>query len=79
MILLIFVSTFFNTLTLFTVTDLIRELVFIYVLYTHSENYIFGKFDAFCKRIEKLEDMLSTIHKLSKLPDVRIEVCFIMF
>ena len=79
MILLIFVSTFFNTLTLFTVTDLIWELVFIYVLYIHSENYIFGKFDAFCKRIEKLEDMLSTIHKLSKLPDVRIEVCFIMF
>ena len=48
-----------------------------YYYYFNSENYIFGKFDAFCKRIEKLEDMLSTIHKLSKLPDVRIEVYII--
>ncbi len=40
-----------------------------------SENYIFGKFDAFCKRLEKLDDMLTTIDDLSKLPDVKIEVC----
>ena len=39
-----------------------------------SENYIFGKFDAFCKRLEKVNDMLTTIDNLSKLPDVRIEV-----
>lgn len=39
-----------------------------------SENYIFGKFDAFCKRLVKIEDMLETIYNLSKLPDVRIEV-----
>jgi len=38
-----------------------------------SENYIFGKFDAFCKRLEKVNDMLTTIDNLSKLPDVRIE------
>ena len=40
-----------------------------------SENYIFGKFDAFCKRLEKLNDMLTTIDNLSKLPEVKIEVC----
>lgn len=39
-----------------------------------SENYIFGKFDAFCKRLEKLNDMLATIDNLSKLPSVKIEV-----
>ena len=26
-----------------------------------SENYIFGKFDTFCKRLEKIRDMMNTI------------------
>ena len=47
---------------------------FMFTFLFHSENYIFGKFDAFCKRLEKLDDMLGTIQNLSMLPDVRIEV-----
>ena len=38
-----------------------------------SENYIFGKYDTFCKRLEKISDMVNTIDSYSGLPDVRIE------
>ncbi len=38
-----------------------------------SENYIFGKFDAFCKRLDKIADMINTIDSLSSLNNVKIE------
>ncbi|XP_066267666.1 dynein axonemal heavy chain 5-like [Branchiostoma lanceolatum] len=38
-----------------------------------SENYIFGKFDTFCKRLEKVADMLNTMESLSGLSGVKIE------
>jgi dynein heavy chain len=38
-----------------------------------SENYIFGKFDAFGKRLEKIKNMMETIDNLSGLTDVRVE------
>ncbi|XP_078698147.1 dynein axonemal heavy chain 5-like [Branchiostoma floridae x Branchiostoma belcheri] len=38
-----------------------------------SENYIFGKFDTFCKRLERVGDMISTMERLSGLSDVKIE------
>ncbi|CAB4042276.1 Dynein heavy chain 5, axonemal, partial [Paramuricea clavata] len=38
-----------------------------------SENYIFGKFDAFCKRLEKLDDMLIAMENLSGLQKIKIE------
>lgn len=48
-----------------------------------SENYIFGKFDAFCKRLEKIDDMLNTMENLSGLTtfklEVRLPVSFITF
>lgn len=30
-----------------------------------SENYIFGKFDTFCRRLEKIRDMMNTIEAFS--------------
>ncbi|GAB1603059.1 dynein axonemal heavy chain 5 [Argonauta hians] len=38
-----------------------------------SENYIFGKFDAFCKRLERINDMVNLITAFSVLQDIRIE------
>ncbi|KAI9220476.1 dynein heavy chain and region D6 of dynein motor-domain-containing protein [Blastocladiella britannica] len=38
-----------------------------------SEMYIFGKFDAFCKRIQKVVDMFSVIEKFSKLEHLGVE------
>ncbi|XP_070190341.1 dynein axonemal heavy chain 5-like isoform X2 [Littorina saxatilis] len=38
-----------------------------------SENYIFGKFDTFCKRLEKITDMINTIEMFAGLPDIKIE------
>ncbi|XP_072567808.1 dynein axonemal heavy chain 5 [Paramormyrops kingsleyae] len=38
-----------------------------------SENYIFGKFDAFCKRLEKIADMADTMERLSDLHHIKIE------
>jgi len=35
--------------------------------------YIFGKFDAFCKRIQKIIDMFNIIEKFSFLESLRIE------
>ena len=43
----------------------------------YSENYIFGKFDAFCKRLEKIDDMLNTMENLAGLNSIKIEVSFI--
>ena len=42
-----------------------------------SENYIFGKFDAFCKRLEKIDDMLNTMENLAGLNNIKIEVSFV--
>jgi dynein heavy chain, axonemal len=38
-----------------------------------SENYIFGKFDAFCKRLNKIADVITTIDNLSCLNVVKLE------
>ncbi|KAI1889393.1 hypothetical protein AGOR_G00179320 [Albula goreensis] len=38
-----------------------------------SENYIFGKFDTFCKRLEKIADITSTMESLSALQHLKIE------
>ena len=38
-----------------------------------SENYIFGKFDTFCRRLNKVADMLNTMEAYAALSDVRIE------
>ena len=41
--------------------------------FCHSENYIFGKFDAFCKRLEKINDMIDTMTAFSGLQEIKIE------
>ncbi|XP_041823849.1 dynein heavy chain 5, axonemal [Melanotaenia boesemani] len=38
-----------------------------------SENYIFGKFDAFCRRLEKIADMASTMESLAALQSIKVE------
>uniref|UniRef100_A0A8C5X2W6 Dynein axonemal heavy chain 5 n=1 Tax=Malurus cyaneus samueli TaxID=2593467 RepID=A0A8C5X2W6_9PASS len=38
-----------------------------------SENYIFGKFETFCKRLEKISDMSNTIESLIELQCIKIE------
>ncbi|XP_071801151.1 dynein axonemal heavy chain 5-like isoform X2 [Asterias amurensis] len=38
-----------------------------------SENYIFGKFDTFCKRLERISDMVNTMESMSSLGEVKIE------
>nr|XP_055038161.1 dynein axonemal heavy chain 5 isoform X2 [Misgurnus anguillicaudatus] len=38
-----------------------------------SENYIFGKFDTFCKRLEKIADMATTLEELSDLQYMKVE------
>ncbi|GCB62029.1 hypothetical protein scyTo_0004191, partial [Scyliorhinus torazame] len=38
-----------------------------------SENYIFGKFDTFCKRLEKISHMINTMENLSDLQNVKME------
>ncbi|CAF0945608.1 unnamed protein product [Adineta steineri] len=38
-----------------------------------SANYIFGKFDAFCKRLDRIADVLNTIDSLSGLQNIRVE------
>ena len=42
-------------------------------MFSSSENYIFGKFDTFCKRLEKIMDMINTMDAYSNLGDVKIE------
>uniref|UniRef100_A0A8C7Q7F0 AAA+ ATPase domain-containing protein n=1 Tax=Oncorhynchus mykiss TaxID=8022 RepID=A0A8C7Q7F0_ONCMY len=38
-----------------------------------SENYIFGKFDTFCKRLEKIADMASILEDLASLQHMKVE------
>uniref|UniRef100_A0A8B9I210 Dynein axonemal heavy chain 5 n=1 Tax=Anser brachyrhynchus TaxID=132585 RepID=A0A8B9I210_9AVES len=38
-----------------------------------SENYIFGKFDTFCKRLEKISDMSNIMESLLELQRIKIE------
>ncbi|XP_062377845.1 dynein axonemal heavy chain 5 [Sardina pilchardus] len=38
-----------------------------------SENYIFGKFDTFCKRLDKVADVARTLEELSSLQHIRVE------
>ncbi|KAI4787750.1 hypothetical protein KUCAC02_036273 [Chaenocephalus aceratus] len=38
-----------------------------------SENYIFGKFDAFCRRLEKIADMASSLESLAALQHMKVE------
>ena len=38
-----------------------------------SENYIFGKFEAFCKRLDKIADVITTIENLASLNSVKLE------
>nr|XP_039256499.1 dynein heavy chain 5, axonemal-like [Styela clava] len=38
-----------------------------------SENYIFGKFDTFCKRLEKVSHMVYTMKSMAGLKQVKIE------
>ncbi|XP_045928452.1 dynein axonemal heavy chain 5-like [Micropterus dolomieu] len=38
-----------------------------------SENYIFGKFDAFCRRLEKVADMASSLESLAALQHMKVE------
>ncbi|CAL8402248.1 dynein heavy chain 5, axonemal [Gadus morhua] len=38
-----------------------------------SENYIFGKFDTFCRRLEKLAEMASTLESLQSLGNMKVE------
>lgn len=40
---------------------------------TISENYIFGKFDTFCKRLEKITDMATTLEDFSSLQFMKVE------
>lgn len=37
-----------------------------------SENYIFGKFDAFCRRLEKIADMASSLESLAALKHMKV-------
>lgn len=38
-----------------------------------SENYIFGKFDTFCKRLNKIVQMITLMDQYAGLADVKIE------
>ncbi|XP_008293860.1 dynein heavy chain 5, axonemal [Stegastes partitus] len=38
-----------------------------------SENYIFGRFEAFCRRLEKIADMASTLESLAALQNMKVE------
>nr|XP_024659994.1 dynein heavy chain 5, axonemal [Maylandia zebra] len=40
-----------------------------------SENYIFGKFDSFCRRLEKMADMASTLENLAALQSMKVDDC----
>ena len=54
-------------------------IIIITIIYTNlcdfvdSENYVFGKFDTFVKRITMIADMLSTMEAFAGLEDARIE------
>lgn len=42
-------------------------------LLSGSENYIFGKFDTFCKRLDKIADVTRTLEDLSCLQHIKVE------
>lgn len=42
-------------------------------LWSGSENYIFGKFDTFCKRLDKIADVTRTLEDLSCLQHIKVE------
>lgn len=41
--------------------------------FIYSENYIFGKFDTFVKRLTNIADMISTMEAYAGVEDARIE------
>lgn len=43
------------------------------LLCVYSENYIFGKFDTFCRRLERIADMINTMEVFSGLGEIKIE------
>lgn len=49
------------------------ELLIRYVCPFYSENYIFGKFDTFCRRLERIADMVNTMEMFSGLGEIKIE------
>lgn len=49
------------------------HVVFSAIIFFYSENYIFGKFDTFCKRLDRIVDVLNTIESLSGLQNIRVE------
>lgn len=38
-----------------------------------SDNYVFGKFDTFCKRLENIADLTTTLETLSGLQLIKLE------
>lgn len=42
-------------------------------IFYDSENYIFGKFDTFTRRLSKIADMINTMNAYAGLEDIRIE------
>lgn len=50
-----------------------RTVTILTLLTLSSENYIFGKFDTFCGRLEKISEMISTMQQYSGLSQVKIE------
>jgi dynein heavy chain len=44
-----------------------------FTVFYFSENYIFGKFDTFCRRLERIADMINTMEMFSGLGDIKIE------
>jgi hypothetical protein len=50
-----------------------KQTIFKSKLFSFSENYIFGKFDTFCRRLDRIVDVLNTIESLSGLQNIRVE------
>ena len=44
-----------------------------FTVFYFSENYIFGNFDTFCRRLERIADMINTMEMFSGLGDIKIE------
>jgi hypothetical protein len=59
---------FFLFIKLMGIRNEFNQLVSVF-----SENYIFGKFDTFCKRLERIADVINTMEMFSGLGDVKIE------
>lgn len=50
-----------------------KKLIDLHGLFWDSENYIFGKFDTFTKRLEKISRMVTTFDKYAGIGDVKME------